>query len=261
MQLSSFWIVAIAVSLNCAACVEESPVSGPFLAPIEPKSQGPKIVAASEVDWQSLSRIVSIKLSLRRVKTHVNEYTLEDSPPKVETTVNNEDREIELLFFPKDKWIAFDPFLGIGYGCNVRGQYHGFQMIASPGAKVSDAINCESQFVHDRYRNRYSFTSQSDYKAGVLTIDGSADVHQVELDNSDHVIPRANTSRSIKVQGSIRILGTSCRVETWNHVHEEYEKGRRRLIAMPEEYDYSDHYTWATAVTAATRCTVELERN
>jgi len=198
-----FWICGCVLLVAACAGGENAGPSGALSPP--PQRQGPKIVTHEAVDWTPLNPIVAIRLDGLKV-------TEQDDL----NGISYYDTKIELQIFPSVKSISFDavPWANGGVGCIERGQSFVPQLIASPGADVSDRMTCVGQsFWRSQVALNYSTTAK--FLAGTLAIDGKARIVSDQLDDGGRA--KARMDYAIEMHGVIQISGTKCRVVSWQH--------------------------------------------
>lgn len=129
---------------------------------------------------------------------------------------DNQRETIELKIFPSVKSISLDavPFANASSDCIERGQEFQVQLIASPGADVSDQVTCIGQNF-TRYQITINYSTTAKLSGGMLTIDGKARVVSNNLNDAGRVTDRDDYA--IDVHGALQISGTKCRVMSWRH--------------------------------------------
>lgn len=231
-----FWICGCVLFL--AACAgSDHAGSSAAVAPPPPQRQGPQIVSREPVDWKPLSPIVAIRIE----GLHFTERKID---------VNQEDKSterIELQIFPSVKSISLAAVpVGSGaVGCIERGQTFDPQLIASPGADVSDQMTCFGQNF-DRMQVTFNYSTAAKFSAGTLTIDGKARIISDMLDDAGRAKER--WEYAIEVHGAIRISGTKCRVVSWRHDFPD--------VVTDLHFGTSLHDMNTLAAAADTTCTV-----
>jgi hypothetical protein len=200
-----FWICGCVLFL--AACAADNG-AGPSAAVTPPPArQGPQFVNREPVDWTPLNPIVAIRLEGLHGTEH---YSDSKDPPK------DERESVELKIFPSVKSISLDaiPFANASASCAERGQDFDIQLIASPGADVSDQLTC-SDYNFRRYQIAINYSTTSKLSAGTLSIDAKARLVSTSLDDSGRATDRDDYA--IELHGTIQISGTTCRAVSWRH--------------------------------------------
>lgn len=234
-----FWICGCVLLLAACAGGDYAGPSAAVAPP--PQRQGPQFVNHETVDWTPLNPIVAIRLEgLHEIERSVD--------------LNKEERsveKIELQIFPSAKSISLDAVpVGSGaVGCIERGQSFDPQLVASPGADVSDQMTCFGQnFERNQMTLNYSTTSK--ISAGTLTIDGKARIISDMLDDAGRAKER--WEYTIEVHGSLQISGTTCRVISWRHDFPN--------VVTDLRFGSSMHYSNTLTAAADTTCTVVTEK-
>lgn len=233
------WICGCVLFL--AACAGGD-YAGPSaaVAPPPPERQGPQFVNHETVDWTPFSPIVAIRIG----GLHYTKRTVDTG------NVENSVEDIELQIFPSAKSISLRAIpLVTEPACTERGQTFRAQLVASPGADVSDQISCAYQGLFGRSQITLNYATTSRFSAGMLTIDGKAHLIENSIDDKGRV---ERDDHAIELHGSVQISGTKCRVISWRH-------------DFPDAYtDLSNgnslHVSNTLAAAADTRCIVVTEK-